>query len=199
MPRKKLTAPPPRTDKKGRYLLEPPPEYGPAMAALVPRQRRFVETYLAQGGKHLERAYIEAGYTGDGISLRMHARALINSEKVQAALLEESRKRLVTHGPAAIETVLEVMNDPTTSKKDRLSAADRILNRGGLHARTEHIVQQTHTLDLAALTNKAKLLAAELGVDISSALPAMKALPAPAVDAQFEDIDPEADDFSDLL
>ncbi len=143
-------------------------EFGPAMRRLLPRQRAFVQAYMALGasGRGMgHRAAAIAGYDGDEESLRVRGSVLLSDQRVQDALLEEGRKALNSHGPIAADVVHEIMVDPTVAKKDRLRAAEMVLNRSGLHGTTEHKVQVEHQVDEGLMLRKVEMLCAQLGLD----------------------------------
>ena len=189
----------------GKVMLSDGGEYGPCMKALMPRQRQFVLAYLAMGqtarGKEAQ-AYLEAGYAAKSSeSASYGARRLLGDPKIQLAIQEEGRKALVSGGPLATDVVLEVMVDPTSSKRDRLSAAKLVMDRAGLHGTTEHKTTVTHELSEEQLLKGINAACARLGVSAEAMLGpelAKKYLPKPEpIDAEFEEVtyDPELEEM----
>lgn len=89
------------------------------------------------------------------------------------------------HVADAISTVVEVMNDPLSEVKDRLKAAEMIIERGeGKVAQAIIAIPGTKRMaeQYAAMTDDALM-------DLIRAEP-LPRLAAPAVEAEFEDIDP---------
>lgn len=93
------------------------------------------------------------------------------------------------HTDSAIQVVTEIMNDPFAENKDRLKAAQEILDRGhGKPTQAVIAVPPSKKLaqQLAALTND-ELLAIVKGTP----LPRLSApIKEAAIDAHFEEVDP---------
>ena len=141
-----------------------PAELGPAMQALNERQRIFVVALLDQGTKHNQSAAArKAGYRGKPETIRVMGHQLAHYPKVQAAILEEAKKRLQLGTGAAAALLLETIGDKKVGRHDRLRAAESVLDRGGLHARTEHTV--TVTKDRTEKLRDICRLAREFGLD----------------------------------
>lgn len=143
-------------------------EVGPAMAALSDRHRKFVRAMVALGRNGIlnvaEAARI-AGYsdTAEGAKVRGHN--LAHDARVQAAILEESRKQInLAASLVATPVCIEVAMDREAPKRDRLRACEMLFNRGGLPAQTEHrvTIDDRRPKQLAEL---AAQLARELGLD----------------------------------
>lgn len=128
---------------------------GPAMRALNERQRRFVIAMLDLGcqSNHY-RAAVLAGYNGNENTLRVTAHRLAHDERVQAAILEEARARLTSGTIAAASFLFDVISNPKAQDKDRLKAAQMLMDRGGLHALSEHKITVEHTDDRAEKIKK---------------------------------------------
>lgn len=115
-------------------LIPPVEEQGSEMRALPnDRWRLFVLSCMSQGVKvdHTLAAK-EAGFTGNAGTLRVQAHRLAHDPRVQAALLEESRKKLQTYTGPAVALLGKMIGDETIEPKDRIKAATAILDRGGL-------------------------------------------------------------------
>lgn len=144
---------------------------GPAMRALNERQRRFVIAMLDLGCQaNHTRAAVLAGYGGTNETLRVTGHRLSHDDKVQAAILEEARKRLTTGTIAAVSLLIDTITDTTADRKDRLKASQILMDRGGLHAISEHTVKVEHTDDRAEKLAKLIALAKAQGIDPRSLL-----------------------------
>jgi hypothetical protein len=181
-------------------VLDPNPgDYGPALKALNPRMRAFVIHYLAAGGRNASEAYRQAGYLcASPDSAKANGWKMLHDAKVQAAIVEETRKRITSGGPCAIETLMELMQSPTVSAKDRIRCAELVANRAGLHATSEHRVTVEHTMDSVAMAEKIRQLAADLGEDANRFLGDQSMAPK-ALIAVDHDFETDPDDISDIL
>lgn len=147
---------------------EPPDvKWGPAMAALTPKMRAFVTALLEDGTANATRAAAAAGYSpGNQEALRVTGHRLAHDSRVQAALQEEAGKRLGAGVVAAVNVVLEIAADPTNSANERLKAASMILNRAGLHEKTEHkVVVEQATTTLAEVIADIRAMALVIKAD----------------------------------
>jgi hypothetical protein len=81
----------------GKFL--PPRLSCGIMAALNPRQLRFIELYLATG--NATKAYIDAGYKGRGRSAENAASVLLGNVGVKDAIEKARKKATATHGITA--------------------------------------------------------------------------------------------------
>ena len=169
----------------GKMRLPDMGDYGPALRKLVPRQQKFVLAYLAGGGQNATQAYCDAGYGGNRDTAKVNSYKLLHDEKVVAAIVEESRKAVAADTPYARHVVREVLDSPHLAAKDRLRAAEMILNRGGLHATSEHKVSVEHKMDHGQLVAKLKLLAADCGLDADKLL---RQAGVQAVEADFTEV-----------
>jgi len=149
------------------------------MRALTPRQKVFVDAVLSMGRLNQMEAARKAGYTGNDETMRVTGHRLAHDPKIRAAILEEAQARMEVGGALAVEVLVDIAGDPT--HKDRLKAAQAILDRVGLHTRTEHKVTVEH-VDDAGKIEAIKLLASRLGID------AAKLLGHATVDAEFEEV-----------
>jgi phage terminase small subunit len=104
---------------------------GPAMASLAnDRQRAFVDAlfHVAPGHGAMAAAARMAGYEQSTPHvLTATANRLMRDPKVQAAIAEETKRRLRASGPQAVVTIQDIMGDPL--HKDRLKAAVQVLDR----------------------------------------------------------------------
>lgn len=146
------------------------PKLGPAMMKLAktPRKQAFVVAYVETGGRSLTRAAVLAGYPQSWANEA--GNRILHDEDVQAAIREESERRLRGSALLATSILIEIMDDTTAAKKDRLRAVEMILDRSGLHAKSEHNVTVTHQVDEAGMIERAKELAARHGLDVQKLL-----------------------------
>ncbi len=125
-------------------LLPAESELGPAMKDLNDRQRVFVVALLNQGTKHNQSAAARAaGYEGDRNTLKVTGHNLAHSPKVQAAILEEAKKRMQLGTAAATALLLKVIGDPKAAHRDRVHAANSLLDRGGIFVTKESKIEVT--------------------------------------------------------
>lgn len=153
---------------KNIEIITVPVDYdcGPAMKKLNERQQAFVVAMLEFGGRNHTKAARAAGYDGSDEVVRVTAHRLAHDTKIQEAIIEEGQKRMIAGGFLAINTLLDICDDITTEKKDRIKAATEILNRIGLHAKTEHKLAVTHKDETSAeMIKEIQLLSERLGID----------------------------------
>lgn len=173
---------------------------GPAMRALNERQRAFVIAMLDLGcaSNHTRAAEIAGYSTASRDALTVTAHRLAHDSRVQEALLEEARKRLTAGTLQATALLVETIGDVTAERKDRLKAAQMLLDRGGLHALTEHKVQVEHTDNREEKIRRLVDLARAQGKDPKEFIGNL----ADAIEADFEVIDDKdtgTDGLEDLL
>jgi phage terminase small subunit len=127
---------------------EEPEHWGPAMAALSPRQRAYVLALMVEKPGHgaLTAAARAAGYgnregTTTPKTMAVIAQRLQNNDKVIAAIAEMTKKIIRSEALASIETVREIRDDPL--HKDRLKAAMVFVDRVD-PVETRHNVEVTH-------------------------------------------------------
>lgn len=184
------------------YLSQPPPiktpiqlpdhgEWGPAMRALgSDRQRAFVFAFVMGGGRNYKAAYLEAGYSpGTHNAAAVEAYKLAHDDRIQAAIREESAKRLGRAGAAAADFLARVIEDEDMKTGLRMKASLEILNRIGIHAMTEHKVTVEKKMNPQEKIDHAVALAKALGLDPQKLLGAAGvALPPPVSDtSEIED------------
>ena len=170
-------------------------EMGPAMSALSQPQRNFVMALLDNGGNQSQ-AYADAGYKVTNANCsKSGGWRLAHMPAVQDALLEVSKARIRSSGIKAVSFLIETLDTDSVSVRDRMKAAQMLMDRQGLHASSESVSTVVHKLDSAEMTAKIKLLAEGLGIDPSQLLgnKAPKALP--ILEAEVTEIDPELADF----
>ncbi len=77
---------------KSIVAVENTDDLGPAMLALLPRQRAFVEALFINRGPQrgrLSAAYVAAGYQGSPEAIAAHASRLMQNPAIQAALARD--------------------------------------------------------------------------------------------------------------
>jgi hypothetical protein len=167
-------------------LVSPDPEskFGPAMSVLSERQQAFVMAMITLGTMNHIEAAKAAGYgQGTKYNIRFYAYRLAHDEKIQAAISEESSRRLNSGKPMAVAGLLKMAEDGDLEPQYRLKAFEMVMNRTGLHATTEQKVQMTYKDETSEeMTKQITLIAQQLGVDAS------KLLGAPTVDAEFTEV-----------
>ena len=123
---------------------EPDDSIGPAMSALTDMQQAFIHAMLDLGGDSATAAAAEAGYAEDSYgALRVQAHRMLRSEKILAALREESVKRMQGATIVAVSGLVSLAKN-AVQEKDRLKAIEMILNRTGMQAISEHKVSVSH-------------------------------------------------------
>lgn len=167
---------------------------GPAMLRLTERQRKFVMAMIELGGMGHARAAISAGYSYNPDKpnkIEVQAHSLAHDEKIQDAIKEVGIRMLNAGAILAVKTVLDIADNPQAEMKDRLKAAEMIMNRSGLHAMTEHKATVVHKSESTSDTVKRiEQMAKKLGLD-----PA-KLLGNCVIEGSFEEV-PE-DDLGDI-
>lgn len=174
-------------------------DLGPAMRALEPRRRAFVVAMIEAPHLSYTQAALRAGYSGTPGSLGVQAHRLAHSEKVLAAYHEEANKRLRAGAILGASVLVQIARDNT--HKDQLKAAMTLLNRVGLHEKTEHKHVVERPTDDIEVKRQIVALAKELGVDPRVFLGKNAELPALAapVDAEFEVIESSTEGLEDVL
>src|SRR5262245_52115344 len=107
-------------------------ELGPAMRAIPPRWRSFVEFYLLERPGHGAQtaAARRAGFGNPKTTPANMARIalrIIRDDRVQAAIAEEARKLLRASAPEASKALLNLVRDP--EHRDHARAIAMVLAR----------------------------------------------------------------------
>lgn len=143
-------------------------ELGPAMEALNERQRAFVRAVITLGQNGFSDnglAAAQAGYKGNSESFRVTGYKLMHDTRIQAAIMEETRKRVcLAAAIVATPVLIQIAMNEDLAAKDRHRAAVALMDRGGMPAMTEHKVTVEHRQP-KQIVELAARLAAELGVD----------------------------------
>jgi hypothetical protein len=158
-----------------QLIAEDAPAWGPKMAALPSdKQRGFVVGLFlapAKRGRLIYAARI-AGYGSDASSnksIGVMAARLMADERVQAAIAEESQKRLRGLAPGAIVALESLINDP--KHRDHGRALDIVLSRADPVA-TTHNISVTNARELSPMALERVLarideLASKVGVPLA--------------------------------
>lgn len=153
---------------------------GPAMGELTDKQRAFVIALLENGGNKTRAAMEAYGYATD--SARSAGYQISRNAKVIKALKEEADRRVRVEAVLAIQTMVDIMNDPT--HKDRFRAAVEIANRSGLQVIQQHEVIH-HNADAPEMIRRIEVLAKNLGIDSRKLLGSAGVV----TDAEFTEVD----------
>lgn len=171
------------------YQIDADARLGPAMEALSPMMRQFVLALIQTGCSQAKAAEL-AGYQGGANTWKAMGWRLAHDARVQAAIHEEAQKLIRSTAIMAIGVITGIAKDPKVDAKDRLKAALELLNRSGLSAVTEHKVTVERRMDDAAMIERIKVLATDLGIDHRQLLGQAGVV----VDAEFQVV--EADDWT---
>jgi len=166
--------------------------YGPSMMALTYQEQEFVEFLLESGGRKPNAAGVQAGYSSN------YGWKLARQDHVQKALKEESVKRLGSYTLLATSTVAEIMMDDTVTPRVRLTAAEMIMNRTGLHAKSEHVVK-VENVPVSEMLATVRAKAAALGLDGDAMLAKLGYGPGDTIDAEFTEVPAGFEGLEDIL
>jgi hypothetical protein len=162
---------------------------GPAFKALTTDlQRNFVLAYCANGEKDAAAAYRAAG--GEGAHSKTIAHNLLQNPKVQAAIVELCRERVVALLPWALTQAVEIAGNPQHKDSARMVLA--LMGRAGLGEQIIHKHEvgdsfQNVLQQLRQLATERKQHPRQLMGDAFYRLPKEEQ---EAIDAEFTDIDP---------
>lgn len=125
------------------------------MQALNERQRLFVDQYVTRGGSWgaAIKCYLAAGYSKEGA--HNNASRLLNTKKIQEAILEETGRKLRAHAPMALESLLRLSQNPR--HKDHFAAVKHLLDVAGFTPKQKVDVSHSGTVDLSWDQFKAQL------------------------------------------
>lgn len=116
-------------------------------APLSPKEKLDLYCEALCDGLNKTQAYIAAGFSPNHAQRNVAPYHRKNAEYINAYLSE----RIGSHVPAALRTVLQIMNDENEKGGIRLKAAQDILDRGGFGA--SHKVELT-TKDVTELSSE---------------------------------------------
>jgi phage terminase small subunit len=151
-------------------------EYGPAMAALNERQRRFVLAMASDPFGSAARWARTAGYSDTANAAKVSGHHLIHDARIEAAVFEVARACMSVQGPLlAMAGLLRMARDKNHPKHAR--AIEMLANRVGLHEVQEVRVHRTDMTG-EGLAARIKALAKDLGMDPAQLLGVNAAGPA---------------------
>jgi phage terminase small subunit len=157
--------------------------YGPAMRALTEKQQRYVLAMLADPFGNATQWARAAGYSDKSEGAKVAAFHNAHNPLIEAAANEVARQYLGTMGPVlGVAVAMRIARDAKHPKQ--LRAAEMLLNRVGLHEKTEHHVV-THGGGgdiLQRITDAASLL----GVDPAALLGANTPVPMKVIEGTVE-------------
>lgn len=133
-------------------LIVPGTKMSKELRTLTPRARAFVLALVELGGSHMDRAAQVAGYQGDKRSLQVTASRLAADPRVQEALVAEAKALARSSSLLAVAETVTIMTDAGSSKRDRLTAAGRIMALAGLEP--EKNVNLHHTVEVTPTTRE---------------------------------------------
>jgi phage terminase small subunit len=141
-------------------------DLGPAMSALNAGERAFVIGKVHHGLNNADAA-AQAGYSTKGENAKTVGYRLAHSERVCAAIIEQSKRVLKSEGPKSINVLVAIRDSQKEDARDRIKAAVELLNRGGLSVVQEQHVTHDHTFYLTPAQKDARIVALgkEFGLD----------------------------------
>lgn len=157
-----------------RGMIPPQTEMGPAMRALPERWQVFVMAMVMQGDKvnQTEAARI-AGYSGAPDVVKVTGHHLAHDSRIQAAIHEMAVRRVRASTLMATAVLEKIAADDEAENKDRIKAAEMLLNRGGLPSRTISEQHVTVTVTKEQQIQEVLQLARVLGLEPKKLLGSM--------------------------
>lgn len=118
------------TETTDKQLAQFSPVMGPALASLPSeKQRSFVDALFQVPPGHgaMAAAARMAGYQGDPHSITATANRLMRDPRIQAAITEETKRRMRGLGPSAVSAISGILGN--TLHRDQLKAALAVINK----------------------------------------------------------------------
>lgn len=144
----------------------PQHELGKAMRALSPQLQSFVVAMVETGGDQAAAARAAGCECTSVESFRSRGIHILRNDKVQAAVLEEGRRRLGSLAIQAAEVLGQfVRGDIACPPSTRLRALEMAMNRIGMHPKTEHEVTVTDNRTDKETVAQIVSLAKSMGID----------------------------------
>ena len=176
-----------------RRGLEEYREFGPEMRKLPYQEQLFV-CNLYMGTRTVSSAMRQAGYTAaTPNALRVHAHTLLHSERIIAALKEESKRRTATLLPAAQRALGNLLENPNHA--DHFKAIKMVRDDGGVSAAVERVLNVKVKVEVSD-SDKIKAIAAfatSHGIDPKTLLGFDPG--AEVIEGEFEEVDDLMKDF----
>ena len=165
------------------------------MLSLTEASRAFVVAMVETGAApgNWTRCALMAGIGGTPESAQVWASRSMRKPQVLAALREEADKRLQSGALIGAAALVEIASDPM--HKDRMKAADRLLDRNGFIVAALNRVEHTHELIESKST-------ADLRKEISDQIKRLRGVSDQnIIDGEFEEVEDEgsAEGLEDLL
>lgn len=170
---------------------------GPAMMGLPSdRHRAFVVALSEQPVVNYTAAAKTAGFGSTDGSSAVIGHRLAHDERIQAAIAEEGIRRMKGMVPVALGALRLMLENTTLQTKDRLAVIKTVLDRGGVPAVTEHNVKTERVPTEEEKIAEVIAIANALGLDPKVLLgrAVVPALPAPAIDAEYEVVNEKVDE-----
>ena len=125
---------------------------------LKPLQEKFLEVLFEEAKGDPATAFKLAGYAGNNWY------AVVRSLKDE--IVERAKTYTALHGPKAVMETLTVMDEPLTpGAKEKLAAAEKIMDRGGL-TKTEKVeIEGNSAVSIFALPEKREVNTADIPDD----------------------------------
>lgn len=152
----------------------PTAKLGPKMEALTPKERALVHNFMRNGGKDYVAA-VEAAGLGIDKNRPMggqsaHAWQFLHSDRIQAALLEESQRLTRGFLPMVLRVLSEIVENPQAQDKDRIRAGLALMERSGLHSVSEQITTVVPLQDDPEKLKAIEVLAQKLNLPVEKLL-----------------------------
>jgi phage terminase small subunit len=153
------------------------------MSQLTENQRAFVWALVETGGDETKAAIL-AGYGGTPGSRDVAVHRLMHNTKVLLAIKEVAEATIKGGALLGAAALVEIVRDP--SHKDRLRAADMLLNRSGLIVIQEHkMVVEHRDQSVESIVARIRAMAEGMNVDPRPLL-ISAGVPQDIIDAEFE-------------
>jgi len=117
------------------------------------RQQKFVQYYLETG--NAKQSYIDAGYKARGNSAEVNSARLLRnaqiSEKIhmeKEKISNELRQKFIKDALLARNVMVNILNDPFATDKDKLVAAKEVLDRAGFKQTKKTEVSGNEKVDM---------------------------------------------------
>lgn len=154
-------------------------DFGPAMKALLPKQRAFVLAYCTSANANGTEAARMAGYADRSDAIKVQASRLLKRPDILAGIREVVLQNMSADLPVLHEALKKVAL--SAQHKDQTKAILALMNRGGLPDVTERNINVNVTVSQAEKIAEIRQLADEMGLDPEKLLGSIS-------DAEFEEI-----------
>ena len=164
------------------------------MLKLPQMHRAFVVALMELGPEAInyERAAIMAGYdprpstrNGKELASGVGGARLAHDGDIQAAIQEETIRRIGASLPMATAIMMDLLTAETTGAELKFKIANRLLALGGINPVVEQKITVTHQMTEPEKIERIKLLAQGLGIDPARLLGSAVGSVGEYVDAEF--------------